>query len=360
MTDQFEADRTYDNVYFVFVDTSGTRRSCCAIPGPGRARLRPAARADARAARAVLRPAPLRPQRPVVLARRRRVLRDPRRQREHRARRGPGRRPYLPRARPAAPAGRVRAGGVHGELHVRMAVHKGTIRHTGEGRTGLIHSPTSTPPRTWSGPRRATAWPSPRTCIARRAARRAVHGGRQPRGQARPPDGRGRRQRSGHATRAWLAGHGLAGAPPCTPTPSGPARRRSAAAGRGGAGGGRHGHRAARLLQQAGHHRAARPVPGRGPRAAAAGRYVQLLSAGPSSDAAATLARQHREDMSRKIKDSLERFGRFKDRYGAEAEGLRVYQTDEFPGFSALGIDMGLPDGLILYSSYLMGTSPYG
>ena len=39
---------------------------------------------------------------------------------------------------------------------------------------------------------------------------------------------------------------------------------------------------------------------------------------------------------------------------------MRVYQTDEFPGFSALAVDPRQQNGLILYSSYLMGTSPYG
>ncbi|MFC9220069.1 aromatic ring-opening dioxygenase LigA [Streptomyces hygroscopicus] len=250
--------------------------------------------------------------------------------------------------------------GVAGELHVRMAVHKGAIRHTGEGRTGTIHSPDI---NLAAHLEKAT----PADCLAvsedvyRTAgpyaelfAHVGSHEGKDIYLMAGDggPDG---------AAKAWLAGRGLADGAPVHAYPERPSPQEKA-----------------RLLDAAAEEvldmgTALRTSSSRLVTTERPARYrdavLGLLRRGgtyrcyvldPSSDAAATLSRQYQEDMARKIKDSLERFGRFKERYGADAEGLRVYQTDEFPGFSALGVDVRRPGGLILYCSYLTGTGRYG
>ncbi|MBA6436028.1 MULTISPECIES: hypothetical protein [Streptomyces] len=250
--------------------------------------------------------------------------------------------------------------GVDGELHVRMALHKGAIRHTGEGRTGTIHSPDinlaahlekATPPDCLAVSEDVYRTAGP---YAELFAHVGSHEGKDVYLMAGDggPDG---------AAKAWLAGRGLADGAPVQAYPERPSPQEKA-----------------RLLDAAAEEvldmgTALRTTSGRLVTTERPARFrdavLGLLRRGgayhcylldPSSDAAATLSRQYQEDMTRKIKDSLERFGRFKERYGAEADGLRVYQTEEFPGFSALTIDMRGPSGLILYSSYLMGTSRYG
>ncbi|GAA1229407.1 nucleotidyl cyclase domain-containing protein [Streptomyces rhizosphaericus] len=250
--------------------------------------------------------------------------------------------------------------GVDGELHVRMALHKGAIRHTGEGRTGTIHSPDinlaahlekATPPDCLAVSEDVYRTAGP---YAELFAHVGSHEGKDVylmAGDGGP----------GGAAKAWLAGRGLADGAPVHAYPERPSPQEKA-----------------RLLDAADEEvldmgTALRTTSGRLVTTERPARFrdavLGLLRRGgtyhcylldPSSDAAATLSRQYQEDMARKIKDSLERFGRFKERYGAEADGLRVYQTEEFPGFSALTIDMRGPSGLILYSSYLMGTSRYG
>ncbi|AJZ83679.1 hypothetical protein ACFV27_04675 [Streptomyces antimycoticus] len=250
--------------------------------------------------------------------------------------------------------------GVDGELHVRMALHKGAIRHTGEGRTGTIHSPDI---NLAAHLEKAT----PADCLAvsedvyRTAGPYAelfAHVGSHEGKDVYLMAGDGG---PGGAAKAWLAGRGLSDGSPVHAYPERPSPQEKA-----------------RLLDAAGEEvldmgTALRTSSSRLVTTERPARFrdaiLGLLRRGgtyrcylldPSSDAAATLSRQYQEDMTRKIKDSLERFGRFKERYGAEAEGLHVYQTDEFPGFSALTVDMHRPSGLILYSSYLMGTSRYG
>ncbi|MFD0447674.1 hypothetical protein ACFQ10_43545 [Streptomyces indonesiensis] len=250
--------------------------------------------------------------------------------------------------------------GVDGELHVRMALHKGAIRHTGEGRTGTIHSPDinlaahlekATPPDCLAVSEDVYRTAGP---YAELFAHVGSHEGKDVylmAGDGGP----------GGAAKAWLAGRGLADGAPVHAYPERPSPQEKA-----------------RLLDAADEEvldmgTALRTTSGQLVTTERPARFrdavLGLLRRGgtyhcylldPSSDAAATLSRQYQEDMARKIKDSLERFGRFKERYGAEADGLRVYQTEEFPGFSALTIDMRGPSGLILYSSYLMGTSRYG
>lgn len=78
----------------------------------------------------------------------------------------------------------------------------------------------------------------------------------------------------------------------------------------------------------------------------------------PKSRAADDLASARDEDIPTKIGRSLDRFAEFKDRYGADAENLRVHYTTAYPGLHALALDMEEPDGLILYSPYVGYTMP--
>ncbi|MBH5338227.1 hypothetical protein IHE55_26950 [Streptomyces pactum] len=359
--EQFQPDRTYDHVYLLFIDTAGYSSIVLANPRDRAAhafdllRDRIAARVGQlasghRCARAELwswrgdggffavHDESESVARDVVLEAARAILTlDLRHLRDEFAR-----------------------AGVAGGLHLRIAVHKGTIRHAGPGGTGAIHSPDI---NLAAHLEKAV----PRDCVAVSEDVHRTAGGYAPLFEE-VGEHEGKRvflmaddDRPGAARRAWLAARGLAGGStvhtcPERPSSTEKARMLDAAAievlDMGTA------LRAAsrRLVttERPAHYRDA--VLGflrRG------GRYrCYLLD--PVSEAAATLARQYQEDMSRKIKDSLERLGRFKERYRGEADGLEVYQTGSFPGFSALAIDMREPDGLILYSSYLLGTSRYG
>lgn len=361
MSDQFLADRTYDQVYLVFVDTSGYSTIVLSNPRDRAAYAFDLLRERIRS-------------RITQLAARHRCARS-----DVWSWRGDGgffaihddsesvaRDVALEAARTFLTLDlrhlrdEFAQAGVEGELHLRMAVHKGTIQHTGEGRTGTIHSPDI---NLAAHLEKAT----PRDCLAvsedvyRTAGHYAElftevgsHEGKQV--HLMTADG-GRAE----AAKAWLAGRGLSDSTTVHAYPERPSSNEKA-----------------RLLDAASGEvldmgTALRASSSRLTTTERPARFrdavLGLLRRGgsyhcflldPASDAAATLSRQHQEDMTRKIKDSLERFGLFKERYGQDADGLRVYQTDEFPGFSALTVDMHAPDGLILYSADLRGAGPYG
>lgn len=367
VSEQFQADRTYDHVYLVFIDTAGYSTIVLSNPADRAAHAFDLLRERMRA-------------RIAQVAEERRCARsgvwswrgDGGFLAVHDDSESVARDVALEAARTFLTLDlrhlrdEFARAGVRGELHLRMAVHKGTIRHTGEGRTGTIHSPDI---NLAAHLEKAT----PRDCLA---ISEDVHRTAGPYAELFAPVGTHEGKRvylmAGDgpaaggggpqaAAKAWLASRGLAGGTAVHAYPERPSSEEKA-----------------RLLDAACEEvldmgTALRSSSSRLVTSERPARYrdavLGLLRRGgvyrcflldPSSDAAATLARQYQEDMTRKIKDSLERFGRFKERYGAEAEGLRVYQTDAFPGFSALAVDMRRPDGLILYSSYLMGTSPYG
>lgn len=73
----------------------------------------------------------------------------------------------------------------------------------------------------------------------------------------------------------------------------------------------------------------------------------------PAGEAATLYSALCQEDLAAKIQGSLARFRRFKELHGDHARGLHVYQTDTFPGMAALCIDLHSPDAVILYSPYL-------
>jgi class 3 adenylate cyclase len=74
----------------------------------------------------------------------------------------------------------------------------------------------------------------------------------------------------------------------------------------------------------------------------------------PASHATELYSRLWQEDLGQKIRRSIERFSAFKERHGAAAEGLEVYQTEDFPGMAALCVDLASPAAIVLYSPYLL------
>jgi class 3 adenylate cyclase len=80
----------------------------------------------------------------------------------------------------------------------------------------------------------------------------------------------------------------------------------------------------------------------------------------PTCEATATLSEYRGEDLPEKIRNSIAAFGRFKQRHGKTAENLHVYQTRAFPGFAAIAVDLDSPDTMILYSPYLMSMKTPG
>ncbi|MEX5634727.1 hypothetical protein [Parafrankia sp. FMc2] len=78
----------------------------------------------------------------------------------------------------------------------------------------------------------------------------------------------------------------------------------------------------------------------------------------PKSRAAEELTAQWEEDIPMKISRALDRFAEFKSRYGAAASGFRVHQTDSFGGLHALALDPETDEGMIMYSPYVGLTLP--
>jgi class 3 adenylate cyclase len=74
----------------------------------------------------------------------------------------------------------------------------------------------------------------------------------------------------------------------------------------------------------------------------------------PSCPATATLSEYRQEDLAAKIRASIAEFAQFKQRHGPVTDSLRVYQSRAFPGFAAIATDLHSDDPLILYSPYLM------
>ncbi|HEV2781028.1 MAG TPA: hypothetical protein VGX25_16720 [Actinophytocola sp.] len=80
-------------------------------------------------------------------------------------------------------------------------------------------------------------------------------------------------------------------------------------------------------------------------------RYVLL---DPSCPATATLSEYRQEDLATKIRASITEFTRFKQHHAPLTDNLHVYQSRAFPGFAAIAVDLESPAPLILYSPYLM------
>jgi class 3 adenylate cyclase len=78
----------------------------------------------------------------------------------------------------------------------------------------------------------------------------------------------------------------------------------------------------------------------------------------PKSRTADDLAAARDEDIPTKIGRSMDRFAEFKSRHGAAADNMRVYQTSSYAGLHALAADLDEPDGAIMYSPYVGYTLP--
>lgn len=241
-----------------------------------------------------------------------------------------------------------------GELRLRVAVHKGTIRYAEDGQTGAIHSPVInlaahleelTPP----------------DCLAVSEAVYQVAGPHAEHFELvgdhessnvylMTPTG------SAHdARRAWLAKAGLSGSAAVFAQPQRPSQLEKLRL-----------VRAARteiidsgtaLRTSSGYLTTAeRPAHYRDA-------VLEFLSRGgtyrcvlldPECDATATLSEYRGENLPDKIRNSIVAFGRFKERHGPVTENLHVCQTRAFPGFAAIVVDLNSADPMILYSPYLM------
>jgi class 3 adenylate cyclase len=249
---------------------------------------------------------------------------------------------------------------LNGELRLRIAVHKGTIRHSLNGDNGAVHSPdvnfvahleAVTPPDCVTisgdvydaaGPH-AGAFTKVGTYERHDVYMRAV--GDDPR----------------TTRRAWLTHNGLSGEPRVMAHLQRPSQQEKA-----------------RLLQVATEdvvdlgtalHTSAtylntteRPATYRDSLLdfLARGGTYRCVLLDPKCEATTTLSRYRQENLAEKIRGSIQSLSEFKSRHGVSAERLEVYYAQSFPGFSAMAVDINSDSPLILYSHYLMSMTPLG
>jgi class 3 adenylate cyclase len=252
----------------------------------------------------------------------------------------------------------LRLAALAGELHIRMAIHKGAIRYSSGNQSGSIHSPDI---NFTAHLEKAT----PPNCLTISEDVYRVSGGYadlfEPVGNyenqniylmqpgAEPKDAR----------RSWLRIAGLANGVPVHAYPERPSQ-----------------HEKARLIEIASSDvldlgaalntcagylvTTERPALYRDAILGflQRGGTYRCVLLDPKSEAAGLYSKLRQEDLPKKIEQVMANFARFKQRYGYTAEGLHVYHTSEFPGLHALCIDLLSPDALILYSPYLFGTQP--
>lgn len=246
-----------------------------------------------------------------------------------------------------------RLSGIDRGLHLRIAIHRGTIRYLGEGLVGSIissdinfvaHLEKATPSDT-------VAVSEDVYRVAGRFAELFERVGELERHVVYLYPGA---ERSGSAARVWLRARGLAGGVPVHGYPERPSQQEKS-----------------RLIQAATQEvvhlgaslrtTARLLMPTERPayyRDAVLdflkrdGRY-RCVCLDPESPAVEMLSLQRDEDISSKIEESLRTFRRFKERYGVEADGLEVYHTPTNLGMSCLGIDLQLPHAMLLTSPYL-------
>lgn len=243
---------------------------------------------------------------------------------------------------------------LRGELRLRVAVHKGTIRYTADGRTGAIHSPVInlaahleelTPPD-------CLAISEAVHEVAGPHADDFVHVGNHEGSDVYLMAPGGSAQ---DARRAWLATVGLSNSRTVFAQPQRPSQAEKARL-----------VAAARsdvldlgtALRTCSRAMTTTDRPARYRDAvldflARGGTYRAVLL-DPSCEATATLSRYRDEDLPAKIRASIIAFGQFKERHGFMTDGLHVYQARAFPGFAAIAVDLDSPDPMVLYSPYLM------
>ncbi len=243
--------------------------------------------------------------------------------------------------------------GVDGTLHLRIAVHKGTVRVPYDGHTGAVHSPDlnfaahlerATPPDCLAV--------SEDVLLVSTDLRVRFHSvgrfeGKQVRllpGCDHPMD----------AAMAWLAARGFDGGVPLhglheRPSQWEKARLVDAAT--------TEVVELGTALRTASHYLVTTERPAHYRDAVLrflrrGGRYRAVLL-GPGSRAATVISELRSEDLVNKAKGSLEAFALFQARHPDVADRVRIYQTTAFVGFGCLAIDPESPGALLLYSPYL-------
>jgi class 3 adenylate cyclase len=248
--------------------------------------------------------------------------------------------------------------GMTGQLRIRLAVHKGTIRFSANGRTGAIHSPEIN----FAAHLEEV---SPPDCVAisedvhETAGRHAdaftfVGEFEDHKIYLSTPSGT-----PTDAKRAWLSTTGLTQSWPVFAQPQRPSQQEKArlvsAATTDIIDLGTALRTSARYLtttERPAHYRdAVLDFLARG------GTYRCILL-DPSCAAAATLSEYRQENLPAKIRTSITEFAHFKQRHAPAADRLHVYQSCAFPGFGAIAIDLHTSDPMILYSPYLMSMKP--
>ncbi|MEV6695359.1 hypothetical protein AB0M35_28215 [Micromonospora sp. NPDC051196] len=244
--------------------------------------------------------------------------------------------------------------GIQGSLRLRVAAHKGSIRYRGEGNEGTIYSPDInfvahlekvTPPDTVAVSADVVQVAGP---YAKLFEPVGEFEGRQIHLFAADA-------RTGGAASIWLAAQGLVGGVPVNAYFERPSQLEKARMVRAATTEvvdlGTSLRTASRYLvttERPAHFRdAVLDFLDRG------GTYRCVLMA-PDSEATRLLSRQRGEDLAGKTHAALADLRQFKQRHGAAADRLEVLQTPGYPGMACLATDLDSPYALILTSPYLM------
>jgi class 3 adenylate cyclase len=248
--------------------------------------------------------------------------------------------------------------GIRGDLHIRIGVHRGTLRYRGAGLEGSIYSADIN-----FAAHLERAAPPDTAAISADVKQVAGDFGDQlePVGtyENRPVYLYAPGAKAGAARRRWLAAHGFAGSVAVRAVDERPSQREKV-----------------RLLASAEHEvvdfgatlRTAshylvtteRPAYVRDAVLAllrGGGRYRCVLM-DPGSPALRLLEEQRGEALRPRIEQALTNLRRFKDQAGEAGTGFEVHLTPAYPGMACLGADLDGPDGLMLVSPYL--TPPPG
>ncbi|MEJ3742908.1 BTAD domain-containing putative transcriptional regulator [Actinomycetes bacterium KLBMP 9797] len=244
--------------------------------------------------------------------------------------------------------------GIRGDLHLRMGVHRGSVRYRGEGPGGAIFSPDisfATHLKEIALPDTAVVSGEVQQIAGDFASLLQPVGQHQGRAIYLFSPG----VSSGAARKAWLAAHGLDGARPVHAYIERPSQWEKS-----------------RLIAEAEDE-----VIDLGTALRTASRYlvtterptpfrnavINLLRSGsryrcilmdPDAPATRLVSEQRGEDLPAKISQALADLSTFKNSMGDDGANLEVYLTSTYPGMAAIAVDVDRPHGLILNSPYLM------